>query len=106
MRKFNLLLTVSLLVIPALVLLSGCQEKQALDENIRLKTELANLDKIIFSQMESLEKCGEEKKQIQQRSGQVMEPFMDLFEKLNTKAIQLEKENEALRNEIEKFKKL
>ena len=116
MRKLNILLIVSLLVIPTLVLLSGCQEKQAssenakmnkllADENIRLETELADRDKVIFDQLKSLEKCGQEKVEAQEENKKVMDFFVkQIISELEAKVAQLEKENETLKTEIEKLK--
>ena len=116
MRKLNILLTVSLLVIPTLVLLSGCQEKQAssenvkmnkllAEENIRLETELDNRNKVIFDQLKSLEKCAQEKIDIKKENKQMLDFLTkQVIDGLETKVTQLEKENETLKTEIEKLK--
>ena len=116
MRKPNILLIVSLLAIPTLVLLSGCQENQAssgdvkmnkllAEENIRFETELANRDKVIFDQLKSLEKCGQEKIDMQKENKQMVDLFVEqIIKELETKVAKLEEENETLKTEIEKLR--
>ena len=82
MKKNNILLVISLLTIPALILLSGCQEKQAssgnakmnkllAEENMRLETELANRDEILLDQIKMLQKCGQEKVEMQKKTEEI-----------------------------------
>ncbi len=116
MRKLNLLIVVSLLAFPTLILLSGCLENQAssenekmskllAEENLRLETELANRDETIFNQMKMLENCGQEKTDMQKDNKQAMDFLTkQIIGVLNTKAAQLEKENETLKAEIEKLR--
>ena len=83
MRKLDTLLVVSLLAIPALLFLSGCQEKQAssgntkmskilAEENIQLKAELADCDKTISEKTKMLEQCAQEKADIQKKADEAI----------------------------------
>ena len=98
----------SLLTIPAIIFLSGCQEKQAssetgkmsklvAEENLHLTEELANSNKIILDQKNLLQKCEMEKTAREIET----EEFLSI---LMQSIVDLRKENKALKAELEKIK--
>jgi len=115
MKKLNLLLVVSLLTIPTLFFLSGCQENQTssselkmtkllAEENSSLEKDLANRDKMILNQMNLLQNCEQEKAEQQQKADESMTFLMQkIVGELKTQVDQLQMENQELKTKLDKI---
>lgn len=93
---------------------AGCQEKQLSDtrksrlvatENIELKEQLGQKNREINTLKNLLEKCKEDKSEIQEKMDKEMETLGEEVMKTFSDYVKLHEENEELKKQIEELKK-
>lgn len=102
-----------LVVVFSVMLVTGCDEeasnermaKLIANENRQLKKQLEQRDREIQKQKQLLEKCGQEKKALQEQTKKnIQEQVQDVLGVVMEQNAKMRQEIEALKNELEELK--